>query len=205
MKPPDWLPAAKRGRPEPVEEPAVSTIRNPQSQIRNRTLPYTPRPTRAPSKRRPQVEKLLLAGRTFKQIAADLGITYGTILWTAQQVYKQHGVRTLRELLFKHRATLPAAALSKLTLPNGDVSKPPLTHEVRHLLLSGLSIPEIAAWTGANKTLIYNQRQALRKAGKKLPDARAYNGGRRGVGRVRLRKSCPTSPAPSAAILPARR
>lgn len=49
----------------------------------------------------------------------------------------------------------------------------------RHLLLSGISIPEIAAWTGADKTLIYNQRQALRKASKTLPDARVYNGGKR--------------------------
>ncbi|MBA2633024.1 MAG: hypothetical protein H0U86_08515, partial [Chloroflexi bacterium] len=49
---------------------------------------------------------------------------------------------------------------------------------VRHLLLSGLSILEIAAETGAGKTLIYNQRQALRKAGQKFIDRREHNVGR---------------------------
>jgi hypothetical protein len=157
---PDWFPRPRRGHPQPPDAApqADPSIRNPQSQIRNRKIPYTPRPTRSPSVRRPQVERLLLAGRTFKQIAAELRLAYGTILWTAQQVYKQHGVRSLRDFLARH-----------------GQPQTPSTRDVRSLLLGGFSIPEIAAW----KTVIYNQRQALRKAGKKLPDARVYNGGRR--------------------------
>ena len=55
-----------------------------------------PRPNRVPSQRRPQIEKLLLEGKTFKQIAIKLQLVYGTVLWYAQEVYKQHGVRSVR-------------------------------------------------------------------------------------------------------------
>ncbi len=136
-------------------------VRRPGWFTPDRKLAHAPRPTRAPSIRRPQIERLLLAGRTFRQIAAELGLAYGTVLWTAQQVYKQHGVRTLPDLLRKH----------------GHAIGPPLTKEVRRRLLAGQPIAQIAAETGCGKTLIYNQRQAIRKAGVKLSDGRKHNGG----------------------------
>jgi hypothetical protein len=89
-----------------------------------------------------------------------------------QQVYKQHGVRSLPDLLRKH----------------GHAIAPPATHDVRRRLLAGQSIAQIAAETGAGKTLIYNQRQALRKAGEKLRDGREHNGGKQSTLRS-LRKA----------------
>jgi transposase len=123
----------------------------------HRTIPYIPRPNRAPSQRRPQIEKLLLAGKTFKEIAVQLGLVYGTVLWFAQQIYKQHGVRTLPDLLRKHGQNIP----------------PPPTKEVARRLLAGESIAQIEAALHCGKTMIYNQRQQLRKRGHKLPDTRA--------------------------------
>jgi hypothetical protein len=94
-----------------------------------------------------------------KSTAAALGLKKGTVLWYAQQIYRQHGVASLKELLRKHDHAIP----------------PPLTKEVRRRLLAGESIAHIAAETGAGKMLIYNQRQALRKAGQKLSDGRRSN------------------------------
>src|SRR5207249_2210193 len=68
----------------------------------DRKIAYTPRPRRSPSKRRPQIQRLLLTGLSLKQIASHLGLVYGTVLWYAQQIYKQHHVRTLNEFLQKH-------------------------------------------------------------------------------------------------------
>ena len=147
---PAWLPKPKR-----IDRMTQFEIQNPESKIQNRKLPYTPRPTREPSRRRPQIERKLVAGQSFKQIARDLGLAYGTILWHAQQVYKHHGVRTLPELLRKHGHAVP---------------RPP-THEVRRRLLAGQSIALIAAELGCGKMIIYNQRQALRKKGVTLRDA----------------------------------
>lgn len=37
-----------------------------------------------------------------KQIAAAIGLSKGTVIWYAQQIYRQHGVGSLKELLIKH-------------------------------------------------------------------------------------------------------
>ncbi|HEV2296020.1 MAG TPA: hypothetical protein VGR35_19400 [Tepidisphaeraceae bacterium] len=209
VKRPDWFPHAKRcerhegtearrheGRDEPAREgcnhssPSASAtpqcLRASVPSCLPRKIPYTPRPNRAPSVRRPQVEKLLLAGRTFRQIAAQLGLAYGTVLWTAQQVYKQHGVRSLPDLLRKHGHTIP----------------PPLTKEVRRRLLAGQTIPQIEAETGAGKTMIYNQRQALRKKGVKLESGWKHNGGRRERRSANARRSEAASNHSAAPQLP---
>src|SRR5690606_28428525 len=69
--------------------------------IPERKVEYTPRPRRNPGQRTDQVERALLDGKTFEQIADDLGIAKGTVLWHAQQVYKRHGVQTLADFLKK--------------------------------------------------------------------------------------------------------
>jgi DNA-binding CsgD family transcriptional regulator len=99
---------------------------------------------------------MLLAGKTFREIATALGLVYGTVLWYAQQIYKQHGVCTLPELLRKH----------------GHTIAPPPTIEVRRRLLAGQSIKQIAAELGCGKMIIYNQRQQLRKRGARLLNAK---------------------------------
>ena len=63
---------------------------------------YAPKINRDPSQRRPQIEQLLLAGRTIAETAATLSLLKGTILFYTKQIYHQHGVRSLKELLLKH-------------------------------------------------------------------------------------------------------
>jgi len=111
---------------------------------------------------------MLLAGMSFKSIAAELGLVKGTILWHAQQVYKHHNVRTLVEL---------ARKLNHPELVEGfRGSKTP---EIRRRLLAGETVKQINTALNCGLTMIYNQKQQLRKRGMKLPDARAVNGGRR--------------------------
>jgi hypothetical protein len=121
---------------------------------------------------------------------AALGLKKGTVLWYAQQIYRQHGVASLKELLIKHgKPTRPhmrgkggSVENVRLSTQNSalstDLNPPPMTKEVRRRLLAGESIAHIAAETGAGKMLIYNQRQALRKGGTKLVDGRMQNGGK---------------------------
>jgi DNA-binding CsgD family transcriptional regulator len=101
---------------------------------------------------------MLLAGQSFEQIARQLGLVKGTVLWHAQQIYKQHGVRTLPQLLTKHNKPIP-----------GQIH---LTPEIRRRLLAGDSVGEIATALNVPRMMIYNQRQQMRKKGHKLPDAR---------------------------------
>jgi hypothetical protein len=133
-----------------------------------RKIKYTPRPTRAPSARVPQIERMLLAGMSFQDIAKTLSLSKGTILWHAQQVYKHHGVRTLVEL---------ARKLNHLELVEGHRGSQ--TPEIRRRLLAGETVKEINTALNCGLTMIYNQRQHLRKQGVILRDARAANGGRR--------------------------
>jgi len=60
---------------------------------------YRPRPGARASVRQPQVLERLLKGWTMKQIAHDLGIGKDTVGKYAQIVYRQHHVRTRRELM----------------------------------------------------------------------------------------------------------
>jgi DNA-binding CsgD family transcriptional regulator len=168
------------GRPDApsIQNPGSTERVEVQSEIQNsdevllpdrttgRKIAYTPRPTRAPSARRPQIERMLLAGMSFKSIAAELGLAKGTILWHAQQVYKHHHVRTLVELFTKHNRR-------DLIPPRNP------TEEIRRRILAGESNKQIAAALNVGVTCINNRRQQLRKKGVKLPDARAHNGGRR--------------------------
>jgi DNA-binding CsgD family transcriptional regulator len=168
---PDWFPRPKRVDRMTDQERAAAAVAAviPPSHAQRptlhppRKLPYTPRPNRAPSQRRPEIEQRLLAGQSFQQIASDLHLVKGTVLWHAQQVYKQNHVRTLKELLRKHGQKVP----------------PEPTIEIRRRLLAGQSIAQINADLHCGKTMIYNQRQQLRKKGMKLPDAREHNGGKR--------------------------
>ena len=106
-------------------------------------------PNREPSKRRPQVEALLLKGRTFRQIAASLGIAYGTVLWWAQQIYARHGVRSLAELLA--RLGKPAPVTKK--------------EQVRRRVADGQTVARIARGMNLSPMCVYNHVYMLRRAG----------------------------------------
>jgi DNA-binding CsgD family transcriptional regulator len=134
---PSWFPRVRR------------SFANRQSAIGNRKLPYTPRPRRDPSRRRPQIERMLLLGMTFRQIARDLNLVYGTVLWYAQRVYEQHGVRSLPELLRKHGIT-------------PKLKKRP---EVRQRVLDGQSVDQIAREMGISAMCVYNHVYMLRRSG----------------------------------------
>ena len=116
----------------------------------------------APSVRRPQIESMLLGGMSFKAIAVKLKLKKGTVLWYAQQIYKQHAVRTLRELLLKHE--------KYEHIPR----KPPL-NQIDQRILAGMSCPSIANELNVPRMTVYNRRQMLRKKGIKLTDAREHN------------------------------
>ncbi len=141
VKRPDWFP-------------------NRKSQFANRKLPYTPRPTRAPSMRRPQIESMLLSGMSFKDIAAKLHLVKGTVLWYAQQIYKHHGVRTLPQLL------------TKLGHPELIEDSRYKTEEIRARLRAGQSTRQIATELHVPMYSVYNQRVKLLKEGVRLRDGR---------------------------------
>jgi hypothetical protein len=169
-KPPRLLPSAtpRRSVPaEPTDSPSPSSILHLPSSPRDRKIPYTPRPNRSPSTRRPQIEKLLLEGNSFKQIAKQLNLVYGTVLWHAQQVYKQHHVRSLVELLEKHH--INSTILSEHRESKG------LLQSIREMILAGHRIPEIAAALNIPKTQIYNMRQRLHAEGHVLDNEVKYN------------------------------
>jgi hypothetical protein len=64
-----------------------------------RKRPYAPRPNATPAWRRPMVQERLLKGWSYKRIAADMGITTGTVDTHAQAIYRQHRVHGRAELV----------------------------------------------------------------------------------------------------------
>lgn len=124
-------------------------VPRPSCLVRRRKIAYKPRPSRAPSVRRPQVERRLLQGRPFRRIAAELGLAYGTILWYARGVYRQHGVRSLKELLRKHGGNPP----------------PTKKEQVRQRLVQGQTVAQIAGEMGISAMCVYNHVYMLRRAG----------------------------------------
>jgi hypothetical protein len=69
---------------------------------------------------------------------------------------------------------IPRLGCSSFIIPTSSFTP------IRRRLLAGESTPEIAAALNVGFCCINNQKQALRKRGVKLPDARANNGGGRG-------------------------
>jgi DNA invertase Pin-like site-specific DNA recombinase len=71
------------------------------------------------------------------------------VLWHAQQVYKQHGVRSLPELLRKH----------------GITPKRKKREEVRQRLELGESVAQIVSEMGISRMCVYNHVYMLRRSG----------------------------------------
>ncbi len=166
---PDWFPKARRRSvarksqcPSTNDQwedgPDETLLPNPTT---GRKIAYTPRPTRAPSARRPQIERMLLAGMSFQDIAKTLSLSKGTVLWHAQQVYKHHNVRTLVEL---------ARKLNHPELVEGHRGSK--TPEIRRRLLAGETTRHIADALNIPMHTVYNQRVRLLREGAKLTDAR---------------------------------
>jgi hypothetical protein len=109
-----------------------------------RKYKYTPRLHHPPSKRRPQIEKLLLDGRTIDQCAAELGLAKGTILFYCKSIYQQHGVRCLKELLIKHGKPLRKHLRGPGTAKRGEGSLRERLRKQRRAARSAAS-PEHAA------------------------------------------------------------
>jgi DNA-binding CsgD family transcriptional regulator len=104
---------------------------------------------------------MLLSGMSFNEIALalkpmsgpGLSLSKGTVLWHAQQVYKQHGVRSLAELLRKH----------------GITPKLKKREEVRQRLTRGQSVAQIAREMGISRMCVYNHVYMLRRGGRFPP------------------------------------
>jgi hypothetical protein len=62
--------------------------------------------TRPPSRRRQQIESLMLHGLSIKEICIELRLKPGTILFYSTQIYEKHNIRCLRDLLLKHHLPL---------------------------------------------------------------------------------------------------
>ena len=131
-----------------------------------RKIPFKPRPMSKPSARRAQVERLLLAGRTPVQIAAELGLSIKTICNHTAVLYARAGVRTRGDFLNQHGHNLP----------------PPPRLEIRRRILAGEPTAMIVTELGCSRKAIYAQREQLRRRGIKLPDARTRNARRQTAG-----------------------
>jgi DNA-binding CsgD family transcriptional regulator len=160
---PAWFPRAPRAhsgtRAAGTPTPTPANAHTPPG----RKIPYKPRPNRAPSQRRAQIEQAILTGHTFAQIAARLGLAKGTVLWHAQQLYQQHGVRTLPQLL---------ARLGHAELIKDSRYK---TAEIRARLRAGQSTRQIADALSVPMHSVYNQRVRLLKEGVRPHDGRAHH------------------------------
>jgi DNA-binding CsgD family transcriptional regulator len=71
----------------------------------NRKTTKRPTPKNTPAPKREEVAQLLLQGLSYKEIAQEMGITYITACWHAQQLMRIHKVKRKPALLEKLRAT----------------------------------------------------------------------------------------------------
>lgn len=124
-------------------------VPRPQWLIPKRKLAYKPRPSRDPGVRIDQVERALLDGKNFHQIAAELKIARGTVLWHAQQVYKRHGVKTLGAFLTKNGVPAP-------------ISK---REQVRQRVEKGQPVQQIAQEMNITPASVYNHVYVLKRDG----------------------------------------
>ena len=71
-----------------------------------------------------QIERLLLSGHTIAQTAAALGLAKGTVLFYTTSIYRQNGVKCLKELLLKHgvepRPRMRGAGRGRVHSPIGN-------------------------------------------------------------------------------------
>jgi hypothetical protein len=94
-----------------------SEVKRPAWWSKERKRAYRPRIGHPGPTRRPMVQKLLLQGLSYKQIAAELGMSFGTVVCHANNIYKQHGVRGIGRIGL-------ANALG-VTLPEGTFIRRP--------------------------------------------------------------------------------
>jgi hypothetical protein len=77
-----------------------------------------------PSRRRQQIERLLLHGLSIKQVCIELRLKQGTILSYTPQIYENHNVRCLRDLLLKHHLPLRPGMRGPAKANRGDGRQP---------------------------------------------------------------------------------
>lgn len=141
---------------------------------------YAPMPNRAPSRRRMQIEALMLKGMPIQQIADELKLSKGTILSYSKQVYQQQGVKCLKELLIKHGLpigrNMRGPALGKRG--DGRVSrkrKPPrltIRQQVQEWIESNKSPQQIAAALDLPLRRVLDHLAKLRRANRIAPEFR---------------------------------
>jgi DNA-binding NarL/FixJ family response regulator len=104
---------------------------------------YAPRPTREPSKRRPQIQELLLKGKSYAQISTELGLSERTVNDYACQIYRQH------EVSGHHARRALAKRLNRQAPPNKPSKRQGIRFpQVLELLLKGQTHKQIGAQLG---------------------------------------------------------
>lgn len=126
----------------------------------DRKRPYRPRLSRAPSRRREEVLQGLLEGKTYAQIAKDLGIGWSTVHWHAKIIHKQHRVHGRAELARKLGSAAPQYC-----------GPAPVKHqEVRRRLLAGESYQQIARAMGISWNAVHHHAKRVHREAKRAGD-----------------------------------
>jgi DNA-binding NarL/FixJ family response regulator len=123
---------------------------------KDRKNAFAPRPNAKPSKRRPQVTELLLKGLKIKQIAAELGIAYWTVIEHLKTIYAQHGVRGKLALAQKLGRPIPDDWIPK-------------QERVRRYLKAGWTYEDIAAELKITRHDVAHIAAVLRHQGHNIP------------------------------------
>jgi DNA-binding NarL/FixJ family response regulator len=156
-------------------------VKRPEWFSLKRKTPYYPKPNREPSKRRQQIEQLMLKGLPIQRVAQTLSLSKGTVLFYTTQIYRNHGVRCLRELLQKHGIPLPNRNIrgpAKGKRGDGRASRKknpphvPKRQQIRQRLLAGEPIDQIAAALNLSRKNVLSHLSRLRLSGQLGPDSR---------------------------------
>jgi DNA-binding CsgD family transcriptional regulator len=118
----------------------------------DRKRPYKPLINAKPAIQRQRVESLLLQGLSRTRIAQKLGMTKGAVDQQAYKIFKQHRVRTQRQLLRKSGRKLPDRLILR-------------QDQVKAHLAKGLSQRQVASAMGITLQAVQQYVYKLRKLG----------------------------------------
>jgi len=126
-----------------------SEVKRPEWVGRERKREYVPRPNAMPAWRRAVVQEKLLLGWSYKRIAAEMGITCGTVDTHARKIYAEHRVHGRWELAKQLRAGIERPATKR--------------SEIKRRLEAGEDYGRIAREMGITRKYVSAEVSYLRK------------------------------------------
>jgi len=81
---------------------------------KDRKYAFAPKLLTTPSRRRPQIQQLLVKGLTYQQIGKELGIHWRTVRTHARKIFLQQGLTSREQFLTKHGLPCPPRHRPKL-------------------------------------------------------------------------------------------